>query len=101
VSKTHVNHFVILACRWFSHAGRFIAGEKSNGENSKKNARGQALQLARCAIFSGSYFRGQVLQYYLYILHFAATLKLLNYPTEVFENVALQDLTLFFLGNLK
>ena len=51
------------------------------------------------------YFRGQVLQYYLYILHFAATLKLLNYPTEVFENVALQDLTLFFLliflGNLK
>jgi hypothetical protein len=41
------------------------------------------------------------LQYYLYILHFAATLKLLNYPTEVFENVALQDLTLFFLGNLK
>jgi hypothetical protein len=54
VSKTHVNHFVILACRWFSHTGRFIAGEKGNGENSKKNARGQALQLARCAIFSGS-----------------------------------------------
>jgi hypothetical protein len=92
VSKTHVNHLVILACRWFSHTGRFIAGEKSNGENSKKNSRGQALQLARCAIFSG-----QLLQYYIYILHFTATLKLLNYPTEVFENVALQDLTLFFI----
>jgi len=47
-------------------------------------------------------FLGQVLQYY--ILHFAAILKLLNYLAdkriEVFENVALQDLTLFFLDYL-
>ena len=69
-----------------------LAGEKSDGENSKKDSRDRPYNWQDV-----QYFRGQLLQHYIYILHFAATLKLLNYPTEVFENVALQDLTLFFL----